>query len=237
MEKRLKEKWQSLSKITTNELLKDNIEKSPNTDQLYEILDLNAEQLTYYIEEAIIENPFIVIDYALETRVSTIKNAIYQNIENEVERNSPGMAQSLIMFLFEQIMMYRHTPIRDVMVRLVDYLDEKGYLPYRYQELATKLNEDDILVLDAMTLFKQLEPAGVGAYDLQECLMLQTEQDSHAPNIAYLLLEEYFDLVSKQDVEGIHQVSGLPNEEIEASLNYFHSLRPVPAAVLTKRIK
>lgn len=73
MEKRLKEKWQSLSKITTNELLKDNIEKSPNTDQLYEILDLNAEQLTYYIEEAIIENPFIEIDYALETRVSTIK--------------------------------------------------------------------------------------------------------------------------------------------------------------------
>ena len=120
MEKRLKEKWQSLSKITTNELLKDNIEKSPNTDQLYEILDLNAEQLTYYIEEAIIENPFIEIDYALETRVSTLKNASYQHLENEVERNSPGMAQSLIMFLFEQIMMYRHTPIRDVMVRLVD---------------------------------------------------------------------------------------------------------------------
>lgn len=237
MEKKSKEKWQSLSKITTNELLKDNIEKSPNTDQLYEILDLNAEQLTYYIEEAIIENPFIEIDYALETRVSTIKNASYQHLENEVERNSPGMAQSLIMFLFEQIMMYRHTPIRDVMVRLVDYLDEKGYLPYRYQELATKLNEDDILVLDAMTLFKQLEPAGVGAYDLQECLMLQTEQDSHAPNIAYLLLEEHFDLISKQDVDSIHQVSGFPREEIEASLNYFHSLRPVPAAVFDKADK
>src|SRR5699024_2265751 len=114
------------------------------------------------------------------------------------------------MLLIEQIMMYRHTPIRYVMVWLVDYLDEKHYLHYRYQVLATKLNEDDILVLDAMTLFKQLEPAGVGAYDLQECLMLQTEQDSHAPNIAYLLLEEHFDLISKQDVDSIHQVSGFP---------------------------
>lgn len=234
MERISKEKWQSLSSIIANELLKSNIEKSPNTDQLYEILDLNAEQLTYYIEEAILENPFIEIDYALETRVSTIKNSNYQHLEDEVERNSPGMAQSLIMFLFEQIMMYRHTPIRDVMVRLVDYIDEKGYLPYTYQELATKINEDEILVLDAMTLFKQLEPAGVGAYDLQECLMLQTEQDSQAPNIAYLLLEEYFDLLSTQDAESIRQASNLPIAEIEASLNYFHSLRPVPSAVFDK---
>ena len=68
--------------------------------------------------------------------------------------------------------MYRHTIIRDAMVRLIDFLNPQGYLPYSYQEVAKQLGIEPIIALDAITLFQQLEPAGIGAYDLRECLML-----------------------------------------------------------------
>lgn len=234
MERIAREKWVAADNLAASELLKINLDKSQNKDQLFEILDLNAEQLTYYLEEVILENPFIEIDYALETKVSQINNANLTRFDDKKGTNSSSMAQSLIMFLFEQIMIYRHTPIRDTMVRLVDFLDERGYLPYTHQELALKLDLDEILVLDAVTLFKQLEPAGVGAYDLQECLMIQTEQDPHSPAIAYLLLEEYFDLIVTHDAEKIQALSQFDMEEINRCLNYFHSLRPVPSVIFDR---
>ena len=121
------------------------------------------------------------------------------------------------MFLFEQIMMYRHTIIRDAMVCLIDLLNPQGYLPYSYQEVAKQLGIEPIIALDAITLFQQLEPAGIGAYDLRECLMLQTEQDAHAPNVAYYLLEEYFDQLKAEDYQAIVTATGLPLADVLAS--------------------
>lgn len=222
-----KEKWVPISENLDLKLSISNSER----EQLFEILDLNAEQLTYYLEEAILDNPFIEMEYPLEAKVANISTDRLNRVDESVNRETHGSSQSLVMFLFEQIMMYRETPIRDAMVSLVDYLDERGYLPYTYKELAEKLGLDEMLVLDAMTLLKQLEPAGVGAYDLQECLMLQTEQDSKAANLAYVLLEEYFDLLTQHNIDEIQAKSGFPREEIVEALNYFHVLRPTPTAL------
>ena len=208
-----------------------------NNRQLLDILDLNAEQLTYYLEEAILENPFIDLDYALEKGVANIqqheKDATIQGVDPQL----PRMPQSLSTFLFEQIMLFRQTDIRDAMVKIVDYLDERGYLPDAYQDLAKKIDMPPIVVLDAMTLLKQLEPAGVGARDLQESLMLQTEQDNHAPNVAYLLLEEHFESLSEQDYAEIVEKTDLTYEEVMECVNYFHTLRPSPATLFDQQEK
>lgn len=208
-----------------------------NNRQLLDILDLNAEQLTYYLEEAILENPFIDLDYALEKGVANIhhheKDATIQGVDPQL----PRMPQNLSTFLFEQIMLYRQTDIRDAMVQIVDYLDERGYLPDSYQDLAKKINMPPIVVLDAITLLKQLEPAGVGARDLQESLMLQTEQDNHAPNVAYLLLEEHFASLSEQDYAEIIDQTDLSYEEVMECVNYFHTLRPSPATLFDQQEK
>lgn len=205
--------------------------------QLLDILDLNAEQLTYYLEEAILENPFIDLDYALEKGVANIhhheKDATIQGVDPQL----PRMPQNLSTFLFEQIMLYRQTDIRDAMVKIVDHLDDRGYLPDSYQELAKKIDMAPIVVLDAITLIKQLEPAGVGARDLQESLMLQTEQDNHAPNVAYLLLEEHFEALSEQDYTEIIETSGLSYEEVMECVNYLHTLRPSPATLFDQQDK
>lgn len=208
-----------------------------NNRQLLDILDLNAEQLTYYLEEAILENPFIDLDYALEKGVANIHHHEKDVTIQGVDPQLPRMPQNLSTFLFEQIMLYRQTDIRDAMVKIVDYLDDRGYLKESYQELAKKINMPPIVVLDAITLLKQLEPAGVGARDLQESLMLQTEQDNHAPNVAYLLLEEHFTSLSEQDYTEIMEQTSLTYEEVMECVNYFHTLRPSPATLFDQQEK
>lgn len=205
--------------------------------QLLNILDLNAEQLTYYLEEAILENPFIDLDYALESRVAQVEEREGDATILGIDPQLPRLPQSLPTFLFEQIMLFRQTEIRDTMIKIVDYLDDRGYLPYTYEELAEILKTSPMTVLDAITLVKQLEPAGVGAANLQESLMLQTEQDNHAPNVAYYLLEDFFEALSEQDYAEIVEKTNLTYDEIKTCVNYFHTLRPSPATLFDRQTK
>lgn len=195
--------------------------------QLLDILDLNAEQLTYFLEDAILDNPFIDLEYSIEQKVPAFER--YEG--SKAVEQSRESSQSLDTYLFEQILMYRHTEIRDAMVKAIEFLDGRGYLPYTVKELAKKIDMPEIITLDAMTLIKQLEPTGIGAYDLRESMMLQTEQDEHAPNVAYYLLEVFFKELSEQDYAEIHEKTDLNYDEIMESVNYFYTLRTNPAAL------
>lgn len=195
--------------------------------QLLDILDLNAEQLTYFLEDAILDNPFIDLEYSIERKIPAFER--YES-SKAIEQTRKG-SQSLDTYLFEQILMYRHTEIRDAMVKAIEHLDERGYLPYTVKELAKMIDMPEIITLDAMTLIKQLEPAGIGAYDLRESMMIQTEQDEHAPNVAYYLLEVFFDELTDRDYAEIQEKTQLSYDEIMESVNYFHTLRTNPAAL------
>lgn len=198
-----------------------------NNKQLIEILDLNVEQLTYYLEDAILENPFIDLEYTIERQIPTFERLEGTREVLEMKENK----QSLDTYLFEQIMLFRHTEIRDAMVKLIDYLDERGYLPYTTEDLAEKIQMPEIVTLDAVTLIKQLEPNGIGAYDLRESLMIQTEQDGTAPSEAYYLLNHYFKELSDQDYSEILKKTNITMEEIKESVNYYYTLRTNPASL------
>lgn len=81
-----------------------------------------------------------------------------------------------------------------------------------------------------MTLLQQLDPPGVGARNLQECLMLQTEQDDYAPDLAYLLLEESFDAIAKRKFEQIAKSYQISLAQVQKILDYIRTLNPFPGA-------
>ena len=208
-------------------------ESIQHDEDLLEILDLSVEQLTHYLEENIMDNPFIELEYSDPEHISSLEKL--RNEEIAIEQIKTP--QSLESYLFEQILLYRQTPIRDAMVSLVAHLDERGYLPYTIKDLAHKLEIPEIIVLDAVTLIKQLEPAGVGAYDLRETMMIQTERDNFAPNVAYYLLESYFYELENEDYTQIIKETKLSMDEIMESVNYYHMLRLNPASLFDQTAK
>lgn len=214
----------------------------PKNKDFMKVLRLNMEHLTHYLEEVILDNPFIEMDYNLDQFAQSLhKNSPSNQLEDDEfyevgdqeDIEEALDVQSLETYLFEQIMMYRQTKIRDIMMRLVEFLDERGYIPYSHQEIAASLSMNPVVVLDALTLFKLLEPAGIGAYDLRECLMLQTERDDFSPNSAYYLLENYFEAIINHNYQLIVQETPFSESEVMEAVSYFQTLLHQPADLFT----
>lgn len=135
---------------------------------------------------------------------------------------------SLQTFLLDQIMCYRQTRLRDLMVALLDELDEQGFLTQSQELLQEKLACTAIELVDAITLLQQLDPVGVASADLREYWMLQTENDDAAPNIAYVILESYFSELVQREFQLIADALEVSLAEVQEAVAYYQVLSRAP---------
>jgi RNA polymerase sigma-54 factor len=97
----------------------------------------------------------------------------------EALQNTAAQEQSLLDSLKDQWRMIDAEPLVKAAGELIiDYLDEKGYLSVRLEQLHNKDKHEFGLeqLQEALALVQKLEPTGVGARDLRECLLLQMHQ-------------------------------------------------------------
>ena len=106
-----------------------------------------------------------------------------------------------------------------------------GFLTITVEEAAKQTGCDFVQMLDALTLIQQLEPAGVGARNLQESLMLQTERDDQSPALAYIILEESFDDLVARKWDRITKKFNITLKEVQEVFDYLQHLTPTPGAV------
>ena len=197
--------------------------------QAIQILQFNTEELQDYVETVSLENPlFDVVAPKLQSDLMQMHSGAAKE-ESFIQIADHPV--SLFEHLINQIHLnYRDTFIREIMLVLVEYIDVNGYLRVEEEEIKDELNATDIQYLDALTLLQQLDPPGVGARNLQECLMLQTEQDDYAPELAYLLLEESFDAIAKRKFEQIAKEYQISLPQVQQILDYIRTLNPFPGA-------
>ncbi|WP_397326592.1 RNA polymerase factor sigma-54 [Pediococcus ethanolidurans] len=101
----------------------------------------------------------------------------------------------------------RDTPIRKVVLGLLAYLDTTGYFSISDEEMRVALNVDATTYLDAKTLLQQLDPPGVGANSLQECLLLQAQRSHRSMAKFHRYSARNIDLIYSQNPEAT-QIAG-----------------------------
>lgn len=197
--------------------------------QAIQILQFNTEELQDYVETISLENPlFEIVAPKMQSDLMQMHSG---GIKEESFIQIADHPVSLFEHLIHQINLnYRDTFIREIMLALVENIDINGYLKVDEENFKTEINATDIQFLDGLTLLQQLDPPGVGARNLQECLMLQTEQDDYAPNLAYLILEESFDEIAKRKFEIIAKKYQLSLAQVQQILDYIQNLNPFPGA-------
>lgn len=214
------------------------VQKLAMTQQLQQsiqILQFNTEELAAFVEAKALENP--LIDLQVDTQYTTDFPITSRSYTNQDEENNyinqiPDYHLSLFESLIDQIHLnYRDTYLRTLVLFLVEYIDVNGYLTISLEEAAEKTEASAIQMLDALTLLQQLDPAGVGARNLQECLMLQTERDDTAPNLAYILLEEEFDALVSRKWGPLAKKFGIELAEIQLIFDYIQTLSPAPGNI------
>lgn len=114
----------------------------------------------------------------------------------EAIKNTAAPPQSLHEHLAEQWRLIdAETAVKKAGDMIVDYIDDRGYLTVRLEQLHNK-DRGDFTVDDlkeALELVQKLEPAGVGAHDLRECLLIQMAQSSEDMSFESRLVAEHMD--------------------------------------------
>ncbi|MCS7168336.1 MAG: RNA polymerase factor sigma-54 [Gemmatales bacterium] len=155
----------------------------------------------------------------------------------ELMLNTPARPQSLHDYLLEQLAFLDAPPRHLSLARfLVAYLDENGYLTTPLEQLAQVYNQatgEEVSVQDmeaALRLVQQLEPRGVGARDLKECLLLQLNPD--LPNLAVLrvLIEDHLEDLQHNRLPLIQKKTGFELTTIQRALAQLKQLQPRPGA-------
>lgn len=114
----------------------------------------------------------------------------------EAIKNVAAPPQSLHDYLTEQwLMVDADGPVKKAGSAIIDYIDDRGYLSVPLEQLHSKDQKDFAPqhLDEALPLVQQLDPTGVGARNLRECLLIQLSQSSDAPSIEYRLIADHMD--------------------------------------------
>ena len=110
---------------------------------------------------------------------------------------------------------------------LVDQLDEAGYLPLPLREAADDLGIELPVAEAALAVLQSLDPTGVGARSLAECLALQAkEADRYDPCMARLI--ENLDLLARGELARLKRMCGVDDEDFADMLTELRAYDPKP---------
>ena len=130
---------------------------------------------------------------------------------------------------------------RAVAEAIIDAIDDDGYLRTSCQELHESLDEDGSLDLDeveaVLRRIQQFEPAGVGARDLRECLLLQLRQARAGQGVAShaeLIVRDYLPLLAARDFKTLQRKTKLSDDELRAAIAAIQRLNPRPGSAMTQ---
>ncbi len=148
-----------------------------------------------------------------------------QSIESQLTE-----AVTLRQHLLDQLQMDVTDPIdRMIGVHLIDMLDVSGYLVGDLEDLSETLACDIARVEATLAKMQKMDPAGVFARSLRECLALQlSEQNRLDPAIERLL--DNLDLLGKRQFAELRKICGVDEEDFMEMIAEIKALNPRPAA-------
>jgi RNA polymerase sigma-54 factor len=134
---------------------------------------------------------------------------------------------------------------RDIAEFLVGSIDDSGYLRRSLIDIVDDLAftqgiySDESQVEKILQIVHELEPAGVGARNLQECLLLQLKQKTPTDSVAIAqdIIENQFDAFTKKHYEKLLHKFGITQEQLKKSIEEIEKLNPKPGGAFTGNSK
>lgn len=195
--------------------------------QAITMLQYNVQELSEFLYEQSLENPLIEMGCFDREKKSKSSN-MGKQLENGMEIYSVN-SMTIQQYLLSQLQYYS---IDETERKMISYiilsLDENGYLKESNEELAALLSAPVLKIGELMELVQSLEPAGVGARDIQECLTLQLKRLQNKSELAELITEKYFDYLVKKDWRKLLQLLKCGKEELQEAVHIITSLQPKP---------
>lgn len=189
------------------------------------ILEMSSYDLEKYILKEKEINPYIEVEYT---------NINKKNFSNDDEEFSPldlaHKEESLIDYLEEQIGYLKiNKSTRFLCSYIINNLDKRGYLLLKKQEIKnlTKFSLKEIE--KAIEIVKTLEPIGIGAESLEECLIIQLHKKEINDIVLENLIKYFLRELADRKFDKICEKLRIIPEQLEKYFEIIRKLNPIPS--------
>jgi len=230
---------------------------SPLQIQTIKLIELPIQELEQRIRKEIEENPVLDEEQPAETEMEEVPREVslseykeddaipsYRlrsdnyNIKDERPQYSTfSVKESFTQSLQEQLG-YRNLTEKQYAIGsfIIGSLDDDGYLRRSIDSivddivLRTNISAEEEDILEMLKVIQEFEPAGVGARDLRECLLLQIRNLRKSPEVenAEKILKNHFNEFTSKHYQKIMTRMGLSEAELKAAMAKILKLNPSP---------
>lgn len=228
---------------------------SPQMIQSTTILQMTSQELEEYLETVLQENPVLELDVPhdppdpaddLRQKLEWLEANDLQNREYHWQ-DSQADADPLRNYGTvdrEKESLYHHLQLQletmqldgsvaDCARMLAASLNQNGWLDEELSVIALEIGQPVSAVEQSLSVVQSLEPAGVGARNLTECLHLQLFRQQPVNELAVQIVEQYLDALSKNRYGLIARSLGVEQSEVLIACELIRSLNPRPGSDFT----
>ena len=225
--------------------------------QSAEILQMTSQELNTYINELALENPVIDIvepPTAQEQRESIEQQEwlnsfneenyyLYQRQNNDDDYDFKSSwnintddGETLQDYLWSQLITENFTDQETEIIKfMLECLDNKGYLEESIETIASYFGTDTELVEDLLSDLQALDPSGVCARSLEECLKLQLERRNMLTPVLESIIDNCLEMVARNQIPAIARKLRLSPAETAGYCQIIKSLNPKPGVSFSSR--
>ena len=209
-----------------NTSIRNELKLNSQTKLWLNIISISAIELKEKIEKAIEENPFL--EYDIKSNHNNL------DINSIIENTASNSKESLFEHLKSQISIVFNNKKDIELAELIStFINENGYLTISSEEIADILNISVKKADEIIKILKTLEPIGIAAKNISECLSTQLKNkeniDKNIKNIAINIVENYLNELSKKDYKYISSKMNISEKNILEALKLIQTLEPYPA--------
>ncbi|MCD8356586.1 MAG: RNA polymerase factor sigma-54 [Clostridia bacterium] len=221
---------------------------SPAMQTSLHLLQLNNMQLRNYVCDLMLRNPVVELDcpkieyesspfdQRKPSSVTHNENQHPQDFRDEILADKADEVSALHDLYLQSASMNLSIHDSRIMKYLIESLDNNGFLTESCLDIAKTLGVSTEDILRCKDLLQSMEPAGIGAIDLKDCLLLQIKriapEDTVAPQIIHTFLEQ----MAKKQYAAISKALCVPKADVIEACDRIRSLNPKPLNGLSGEI-
>ena len=227
--------------IELEQRIKEELEANPALDEGTEKDSEEEAQQSDDIEESEKNDTeeFDFSEYIDDDETPAYKLNINNKGSDTDEKSIPFAAGSSFRDNLKEQLSWRNiTDKQELLAKtIIGNLDDDGYLRREVENISDDLDFSQNIMAtteeleEALEIVQQLDPAGVGARDLRECLLLQLARKDHSyPSIriATEILDKYFEAFTKKHYDRISKRMEVDDEDLKVAISEIVKLNPKP---------
>ena len=185
------------------------------------ILEMSMLNLNNFIKNEFSNKFGVEVNYSKQERY---------NDDDRLEFSFPNEEENFFQILEGQLSYFNISKkIKDICIFIINNLNAKGYLEISKVEIKDILSTSDRELEEAFNIIHNLEPYGVGAYSLEECLKIQLEKKKIIDKKLNLLIDNFLYPLADKKYNLIKDKLNIDETTLNEYIDIIKSLNPIPS--------